>query len=281
MSDLKQKALRLQELHHAGRPLVLVNAWDAVSARLIESLGYPAVATTSAGVAWAEGFADGQKIGRDEMLARVAVIACAVAVPLSADLEGGYGASIEDAESTARGAIAAGAVGLNFEDADKREGTLLDAELQARRVAAIRAVAVQADVPLVINARTDCFLSGVGTDDRFRLEESVRRGNAYLAAGADCIFVPGVTADAVIAELVARINGPLNILAAAATPPLERLAELGVARVSVGSGSIGLALATLREFATGLQAGEGFARLSERLSHAELNALFNNPLPES
>lgn len=274
MSDLRQKAQRLKELHHAGRPLVLVNAWDAVSARLMESLGYPAVASTSAGVAWAEGFADGQRIGRAEMLARVACIARAVAVPVTADLEGGYGSSIEDARQTATGAIEAGAVGLNFEDAQDGERELIDATLQARRIDAMREVALRADVPLVINARTDCFLAGVGSDDRFRLEESIRRCNLYMTSGADCVFVPGVTDEATIAALVAAVKGPLNILASAKTPSLDRLAQLGVARVSLGSGSIGLALAKLRELAAGLQAGQGFASLGERLSHADLNGLF-------
>ncbi|HXW50912.1 MAG TPA: isocitrate lyase/phosphoenolpyruvate mutase family protein [Candidatus Acidoferrales bacterium] len=276
MSDQRAKAERLRELHRGGKILVLVNAWDGVSARIVEQLGYPAVASTSAGVAWTEGFADGEEIGREEMLARVSVMARAVSVPVSADLEGGYGPSVADAEATAHGAIDAGAVGLNFEDADaKSVGDLLDAGRQAERVAAIRRVGLDRGVPLVINARTDCFLAGIGSDDRYRLEESVRRSNLYLAAGADCAFVPGVSDEPTIAELVSRINGPVNILASAAAPSLARLEQVGVARVSLGSGSIGFALAKLRELASGLQSSGGFERLKERLSHAELNALFN------
>jgi 2-methylisocitrate lyase-like PEP mutase family enzyme len=239
-------------------------------------LGYPAVASTSAGVAWSEGYADGQNISREEMLERVAVIARAVEVPVTADLEGGYGATVEDARRTARGAIEAGAVGLNFEDAHEGERRLLEAELQAQRIAAIREVATLAGVPLVINARTDCFLAGIGADDRFRLEESIRRGYLYMKAGADCIFVPGVTDEPTIAALVAGVKAPLNILASASAPPLATLARLGVARVSLGSGSIGYALAKLRELAMGLQAGKGFDALRERLSHADANALFES-----
>jgi 2-methylisocitrate lyase-like PEP mutase family enzyme len=272
--EQRSKARQLKELHRPGDPLVLINAWDAASARIVESVGYPAVATTSAGVAWARGFADGQKISREEMLEHVAVIARAVHVPVTADLEAGYGSTVEEARRTARGAIEAGAVGLNFEDSRDGERQLIDAALQAQRIEAIREVATAAGVPLVINARTDCFLAGVGGDDGFRLEESIRRGKLYTKAGADCVFVPGVADEKTIAALVAGLQAPLNILASAKAPSLERLARLGVARVSLGSGSIGFALAKLRELATGLQAGEGFDLLRERLSHADLNALF-------
>src|ERR1700730_6026236 len=118
MSYQKEKAEKFRALHQSARPLVLVNAWDVVSARIVEDLGFPAVATTSAGVAWAEGFADGERISRDHMLARVKRIAQAVRVPVTADLEGGYGYTVRDAEATAHGAIEAGAVGLSFEGAD-------------------------------------------------------------------------------------------------------------------------------------------------------------------
>lgn len=273
MSVQREKAERLRQLHRRGEPLLLVNVWDALSARIIEELGYPAIATTSAGIAFVEGFPDGEKISRDAMLAGVARVTRAVNVPVTADLEAAYGESVADAEATARGAIEAGAVGLNFEDV-RAAGGLLDAELQAERIAAMRAAGDSAGVPIVINARTDLFLAEVGESDAWRLEESIRRGNRYLRAGADCIFVPDVTDDATIAALAKGIDGPINVLAAAASPDVARLAELGVARISLGSSAIGYTFAKFREMARDLRAHGSFAFAKERISHAETNALF-------
>ncbi len=251
-----------------------MNAWDALSARIIERLGFPAVATTSAGVAWAAGFADGERISRDGMLAGVKRVARAVDVPVSADLERGYGPSAQDAAATARGAIAAGAVGLNFEDWDEDAGSLFDIDLQSARIAAIRQAADETGVPLVINARTDVFLEHVGENDAWRLDEAIRRGNAYLDAGADCAFLPGVSDEVTIAKLSEGTRGPINVLAAASTPNVKRLAELGVARVSVGSAAICYALAYFRRFAAEIKASGSFDLIAERIPHAELNALF-------
>ena len=276
MLSQKEKAEKLRALHQTARPLVLVNAWDVVSARIIEDLGFPAVATTSAGVAWAEGFADGERISRDHMLARVKRIAQALHVPLTADLEGGYGYTVRDAEATAHGAIEAGAVGLNFEDAHPEEKSLIDIELQAARVAAIREVATKLNVPLVINARTDAYLADIGDNDVWRLKETIRRGNDYLRAGADVVFVPGVTDEPTIKTLVSEIGGPINVLAGPSTPSIERLRDFGVARVSVGSGAIGYALARFRDVASRLRDGGSFEFAGQRIPHAELNAILNN-----
>ncbi|HXN08276.1 MAG TPA: isocitrate lyase/phosphoenolpyruvate mutase family protein [Candidatus Acidoferrales bacterium] len=281
MSGQREKAEKFRALHQTARPLVLVNAWDVVSARIVEDLGFPAVATTSAGVAWAEGFADGEHISRDHMLARVKRIAKAVQVPLTADLEGGYGYTVRDAEATARGAIEAGAVGLNFEDAHPEENSLIDIELQAARIAAIRDVATKLNVPLVINARTDVYLADIGDDDAWRLQETIRRGNEYLRAGADVVFTPGVTDEPTIKTLVSSIGGPINVLAGASTPSTARLRDLGVARVSVGSGAIGYALARFRDVAARLRDGGSFEFIGQRIPHAELNAIVSNVDPST
>jgi 2-methylisocitrate lyase-like PEP mutase family enzyme len=273
MSTLREKAEKLRALHQTARPLVLVNAWDVVSARIVEDLGFPAIATTSAGIAWAEGFADGERISRELMLARVGRIAQAVQLPVTADLEGGYGTTVRDAVDTAQGAIAAGAVGLNFEDACEGGDSLVEVELQAARIAAMREIATRLGVPLVINARTDVYLAHIGDSDSWRFAEAVRRGNRYLAAGADCAFVPGVVDERTIAALVSGVAGPLNVLAGAATPPVRRLGELGVARVSVGSGAMGYVLVQFRDVAMGLREGGQFEFLAHRIPHAELNAL--------
>jgi 2-methylisocitrate lyase-like PEP mutase family enzyme len=275
-TSTSDKAQQLRALHHTGGPLVLVNSWDAVSARIVEELRFPVVATTSAGIAYAEGFADGEHITREHMLARVARIVRSVQVPVTADLEGGYGSTPEDAVATARGAIDAGAAGLNFEDARGENGPLVDIELQVERIAAMREVATKLGVPLLINARTDVYLARIGDNDAWRLEEAIRRGNRYLQAGADCVFVPGVTDEATITALVAKIPGPINVLAGARTPPVDRLRELGVARVSAGSGAMGYALAQFRDIAAKVRDEGSFEFAGHRIPHAELNALFNH-----
>ena len=271
---LAQKAERLLALHRVDKPLVLVNTWDAVSARILEQLGYPAIATTSAGLAYTRGFPDGQHISRAVMLQEVENIASAVELPVTADLEAAYGLEESDAVAAARGVIDAGAVGLNFEDAGER-GTVVPMEQHARRIAVMRHAADELHVPLVINARTDVFLEGIGDSDAWRLAEAIQRGSAYLNAGADCFFVPGVSDEFSIATLVKEVPGPVNILATAKTPQLARLRELGVSRVSLGSGPIGYALAALRETAAQILKDGRFDFLSGRISHADLNALFD------
>jgi 2-methylisocitrate lyase-like PEP mutase family enzyme len=261
-------------LHRRGEPVVLVNAWDAVSARIIEELGFPAIATTSAGIAWLEGFADGERISREQMLEGVRRVVQAVDVPVTADLERGYGPTVKDAVETARGAIDAGAVGMNFEDWDAPQKALFDLNKQMSRVAAIRKAADEAGIPFVINARTDVFLEGVGDSDAWRIEEATRRGKRFLEAGADCVFVPGVADEHTIASLVNAIPGPVNVLAGASSPSVARLAELGVARISVGSGAMAYALGKFRAAAKSVKESGTFTFGTERIPHSELNALF-------
>lgn len=266
-----EQAKRLRELHLEPELLVLPNTSDVGTSRLVEEAGFPAVATSSAGIAWLLGYADGENISRQEMLWMVGRIADAVEVPVSADLESGYGPEPEDVAETVRDALAAGAVGMNLEDA--RGGALLDFDLAVDRVRAGREAARSAGVELVINARTDGFLR-VGTGPEV-LAESVRRANAYAEAGADCLFVPGVRDDETIGTLVREINGPINILAGGDCPLLERLEELGVARVSVG-GLFSLASATLVRRALEELKGPGTYGFSQNIiPHGEMNALFD------
>jgi 2-methylisocitrate lyase-like PEP mutase family enzyme len=232
------KAERLRVLHRAPPILVLPNAWDVVSAVLFARRGFPAVATTSASVAWTLGYPDGEIIPRDEMLAMVERIARAVDVPLTADLEAGYG----DAGETARLAIEAGAAGLNLED------RLDPVDVHVERVRAAREAG-----NLVINARTDVFLGGSGD-----IDEAVERSNAYLAAGADCTYPIGVAAPDVIAGLVERIEGPVSVLGRPGMPSVEELERLGVARVSVGPWLARTALAAADSAAAALRESGGF-----------------------
>src|SRR5579863_8904701 len=161
MSELRrQKANAFRQMHHSGKILVLANVWDVASARVIEEAGFPAIATTSAGIAFSLGYPDGQKISRQEMLASIGRIARAVAVPVTADVEAGYGDRPEDAAETARGVIEAGAVGINLEDGtDDPQHPLADLPLQLERIHAVREAALRSSVLLVLNARTDVYLA--------------------------------------------------------------------------------------------------------------------------
>jgi 2-methylisocitrate lyase-like PEP mutase family enzyme len=231
LSDLAVQAATLRELHRPGEPLVLANAWDAVTACAVEAAGFPAVATTSAGVAHALGFEDHHGTPPDEMFAAVARIASAVSVPVTADLEGGYGL---DAAELVRRMLDAGVAGLNFEDTDHAAGdeSLVGADEQAARIAALREAASAAGVEIVINARTDSYVRKLDG----ALEESLRRGRLYRDAGADCVFPIGVKDEGEIERLVRELDAPVNVLLVPGVPEIPRLAELGVARVSVGGG---------------------------------------------
>ena len=270
-SSLHDKAVALRALHHRPEPLVFVNVWDGASARIIEAAGFPAIATSSAGVAYVDGFPDGQAISRDGMLAHVKVIANVVDVPVTADLEGGYGPTVDDAIATTRGAIAAGAVGMNFEDS-LPNGSLLSPDAHAERVRAVRRTGGELGVPFVINARTDVYHAPGSEEDRFT--ETVARAKAYLAAGADCIFIPFISDGALIGRLCAAIPGPVNVLAGAASPDVAALTKLGVHRISLGGGPAAHLLAVLQRVAIDVREHGTYGFLADRIPHGELNALF-------
>lgn len=260
-------------MHDGSEVLVLPNAWDVASARLVEEAGFGAVATTSAGIAFSLGYPDGQRISRQEMLDAVARIARAVRVPVTADVESGYGGSAEDAKLTALAVIEAGAVGMNLEDAPGQGGKQL-AELSAQleKIHAVREAAASQGVPLVLNARTDVYLLQVG-EASSRYEETVRRLSAYRAAGADCVFAPGVRDAPTISRLVNDLRCPLNILAGPGSPSVPELRALGVARVSLGSGPMRAALGALRRIADEVKASGTYDSLAGAPSHAEMNQL--------
>ena len=270
-------AARFRALHARGSDpiLVLPNAWDAMSARLVEEAGARAIATTSAGIAWACGYPDGQKIPRERMLEAVALVARTVRVPVTADVESGYGAGTpDDAAETARGVIAAGAVGLNLEDAPGRDGApVVDAELHAERIAAMKRAARDAGVDLFVNARTDTYVRKLGADDAARFDETVRRARLYVEAGADGIFVPLAPTEA-IGRLTAAIDAPLNVIAGPGAPTIAELRALGVARVSLGPGLARSVMAHVRRVATEVLGPGTYASLAEQVPSPEANALF-------
>ena len=273
-------AARFRQLHAAGADpiLILPNAWDAMSARLVEAAGATAIATTSAGVSWALGYPDGQGLTRDAMIEAVRRIVTAVRVPVTADVESGYGAGTpDDVAATARGVIAAGGVGINLEDSPGRDGApMLDSGVQAARIAAARAAAKAAGVDLFINARIDTYLKKVGADGE-RFAETVQRARAYTAAGADGVFVPLVMDADTIRRLAAEVGAPLNVIGGPGVPSIKELRALGVARVSVGPGLARAVMAQIRNAATELFGPGTYDSLREQLTSPEANALFAKP----
>src|SRR5881296_3075688 len=267
-----QKAQQFRALHEGPGMLVLPNAWDVIGARLIEEAGFPAIATSSAGVAWALGWPDGERISRGEMLAVVRRIALSVRVPVTADMEAGYGRTPEAAAEAARGVIAAGAVGLNLEDGTN-EGELLDVTLHADRIRAAREAGAATGVAIVVNARTDAFEVQRWTPAQ-RLAEAVWRANAYRAAGADCLFVVHVSDAETIGRLAREIDGPLNVIAGPPAPALGELARLGVRRASLGPRVTQAALGFVRRVLAELRARGTYTAMAEALiPFAELQRL--------
>jgi 2-methylisocitrate lyase-like PEP mutase family enzyme len=269
VSVLETRAADLLALHHADEPLVLPNAWDPASAAVIAAAGARAIATSSAGVAWALGYPDGETIGREEMIEAVARIARVVDVPVTADLERGYG----DVAATIVAALTVGAVGANIEDST-RGGELRRIETHVPALREAHEAAGAAGVPsFVLNARTDVFLRQVG-EPAGRLDEAKRRAEAYAEAGVRCLFVPGLLDLDALGDLAAASPIPIAAMARAGGPTIAELAAAGVRRVSVGPGlseaAYGLASRATRELLDrgsygGLEGALGFPELQALL----------------
>jgi 2-methylisocitrate lyase-like PEP mutase family enzyme len=273
-----EKAQRFRAFHHGPNILVLPNAWDVASARIVEEMGFPAIATSSAGVAAALGYPDGQRISGKEMLDVVARIARAVRVPVTADLEAGYGTTAEAAAELATELITAGAVGLNFEDVTgDDESSHVELGLQVAKIQAIRQTGASLGVPVVINARTDIFLMPIG-EPATRLERSIERLRAYGKAGADCLFAPGVADREIIGKLVQSLDAPLNILVSPGCPPIPELARIGVKRASLGSAMMRATLGLMRRIGKELQTTGTYSGLFEgSVPFPELKQILSRP----
>jgi 2-methylisocitrate lyase-like PEP mutase family enzyme len=280
--EQRKKAEAFRAMHTGTGPVVLPNVWDVASARIIEEAGFPAIATTSAGIAFAQGFPDGQKIPADQMIAAIAQIAANVRVPVTADVEAGYGQRPEDAGRTARNVIEAGAVGLNFEDATgDGDHPLRELPQQLERIRAMRETADKLEVPLVLNARTDVYLLEIGEPTK-RYDEAVRRLAAFRDAGADCVFVPGIRDAETIGRMVADLGCPVNILAVPGAPSVPELVKLGVKRISLGSGPMRASLGFLRRLAEEVKTSGTYKVMEGAPSHAEMNKLMiANRKPET
>ena len=262
------RAHRFRSLHDPRRPLLLSTVWDVASALVAEDAGTPALATTSAGIAWSRGVADGDHLGRAEVLAVVAAVAAAVDIPVSADLEGGYAETSAGVSETVRGVVQAGAVGINLEDGSRSP------EETGRRVAAARVAADDEGVPLFVNARCDVYLRGL-VEPGARLGETVRRAARYVDAGADGIFVPGVVDPETITALADSLQVPLNVMVGPGAPAPAELSRLGVARASLGSAVAQAAYTAVRRATADLLHGGTYDSLAGALGYAEVDGLLH------
>ncbi|MGW3467102.1 isocitrate lyase/PEP mutase family protein [Saccharopolyspora sp. NPDC000995] len=270
----QDKAKIFNSLHAERAPLVLPNAWDSASARLVEDAGATAVATTSAGVAWSLGAADGNALDRSLAIELIARVAAAVDLPVTADIESGFAENPDGVGETIRLVLDAGAIGVNIEDGVG--ASLRPVDEQVARIAAARAAADAAQIPLFINARTDPFLRPVHDDPAERLRDAIARAAAYAEAGADGIFVPGTTDVAVLSELATNIQRPLNVLAGPGAPTVAELAEAGAARISLGAAVAQAAYAVARRgIREALEHGR-YDTIADAVDYSDLNALFSN-----
>jgi 2-methylisocitrate lyase-like PEP mutase family enzyme len=268
-----ERARRFRALHDRRHVLLLPNAWDAGSARAFADLGFEAIATTSGGMAWSLGYADGERAPLDEVLDAVRRIVRVTPLPVSVDFEAGYGASPEAVAASVRAMIDAGAVGINLEDGIRHEA-LRDTGDAARRIAAACEAARETGVPIVVNARVDAWIVGGGATDPERIDETLRRARAYLAAGADCIYPIALARPDAIARLCAEIDAPVNIGARADLPDLTELGRLGVARVSTATRLATVALSAARDAAQRLRQSGRFDSLDAAFGYADAQRLF-------
>lgn len=270
--ELESKAHRFHELHAVPQaPLVLVNAWDAASARMVEEAGATAVATSSSAVSWSLGYQDGDHLPRQLAMEALSRIAAVTRLPVSADIETGYGRTDEELRATVRAVLDAGAVGINIEDS--AEKPLSDIAEHSRRIALVRQTADDAGVALFINARTDTYWSGEFPDTAY--EETLRRADAYQQAGADGIFVPGLVDLHILHELSRRISVPLNALAGLGSPSPGELHDAGVRRISIGGNTARAAYAAVSRLATEVLGDGNWSGLAGTRSYADMDALFS------
>ncbi len=272
------RARYFRALHTGPELLVLPNAWDAGSAVIFEKAGFGAIGTSSAGVAYGIGRPDGERIPLAQLLAVQASIVNRISVPLTVDMETGYGSDAAEVLRAVEAVVGGGAVGINIEDGvpggAQGPARLTDLEAQCDLLRVVGGARESTGVPFVLNARTDAFWLGLGSAGE-QLESAIQRCNAYLEVGADCVFVPGNLAAGTISTLVREIDGPLNVIAAPATPLPNELEALGVARLSVGSGPARAAYGLVSRIARELRQGSFQSMLDSDLKYDEANQLFS------
>ncbi len=269
----KERAEAFRALHHRKHILILPNAWDVPSARIFEEAGFPAIATSSAGLMVSLGYQDGETIPKQEFFSAVERIAKVLSVPLTVDAVSGFGETPTEAASTVLSLIKIGAIGINIEDLQHTTGSLLSLEEQVEKLKAIRKLDDSTGIPLVINARTDALRHAAG-DDEARLNEAIRRSQAYRDAGADCVYPMGLTDATSISTFVKALDFPVNVMVRRDLPPIKELERMGVARVSFGPAASYAAMGFLKRAAAEvLEKGTYESLVEGALTYDELNQL--------
>ena len=253
-----EKAKQFLDLHHTGKLLILPNIWDVLGANLLQDLNYPAIATASASIAYSNGYNDGENISFADMLITIRKIAASVNVPVTADIESGYAENAIEFKENIRAIIETGIVGINIEDTNKQTQTLSSIKEQCDKINLIKEVAADMNVPLFINARTDCFVhSKLFNSPQSRLKETIERGKAYKAAGADCFYPILFSDEAEIKTIIQEVEMPVNVITIPGIPPLNVLQQIGVARVSLGPSFLKYAIKAMKDLAIKLQNNDG------------------------
>lgn len=273
----QNRALQFKQLHHNGRLLVLPNIWDPLGAALLEQVGYAAIATASASVAYSNGYPDGEKISFNEVVTILHKITGAVALPVTADIESGYAEDDDTFNKNIERLLDSGIAGINIEDTHHQSHNLQPMDTQCLRIARIRQIASAKGIPLFINARTDVYLHGEQQSEKEKLEETIRRGKVYKDAGADGFYPMLLKSERDIEVIVNKVNLPINILLLPGIPSFNRLQQMGVARLSLGPGFLKIALNAIKNTAVKLLHYEGLEEVVRNLVNAEdIKSLIKN-----
>ncbi|WP_080283415.1 isocitrate lyase/PEP mutase family protein [Clostridium botulinum] len=268
-------AKQFQEIHHRNKMFILPNAWDVGSAVIYEKFNFPAVGTTSAGLAYSLGYSDGEKIDFEHIVQIVKQITQRISIPLSVDIELGYADTIDGIVENVTKLIEAGAVGINIEDGYSKPAPYLEnLDIQIKKIQAISKLKKKLGIPFVLNARTCVFFIKAGKEEE-RLSIAIERANAFHKSGADCIFIPGAIEECNISKLIENIPAPINILATPMANNLENLERLGVRRLSLGSAPVRAAYSNLIETVKQIQDENKISKLLDHdFSYEIANKLF-------
>jgi len=259
----EEKTELFKQLHHSDKLLILPNIWDSLGALLLEDLGYPAIASASASIAFSRGYNDGEQIPFEELLVILQKIAINVNLPVTADIESGFADNENELAENIRQLLQTGVVGINFEDTEKKTGTLYPVDMQCKRIKVIKKVANETGMPLFINARTDVYVRGKGLDTpEAKLEETIRRSVAYKNAGADCFSPLAIQKELDIKAVVDTVKMPVNIILIPGVPGIDILHKSGIRRISLGPGFLKIAIQAMKNLATKLQNHEGLEEIA-------------------
>lgn len=269
-----QKAENFRQLHHQKTALILPNIWNPLGALMLQDMGYGAVATSSSAIAQTLGWPDGEKLPFDLLLKNLKLISDKVSIPVSADVESAYASTESELEENINLLLDTGIAGINYEDSDKKTGELVPTEDQARRIHLIRKISEARDIPLFINARIDTYTHGDHLTSGQKLQQTIKRAEAYKNAGADCIFPILITDPNHIKTLINEVELPLNVMVFPGIPDLKELVSLGVKRISLGGGFMKIALQSMKKLAEKLQDLNGL----DELFGNEVNSAYVNKL---